>query len=97
MSIQSLRAPIGTFMLWVFQIEEKYWAHRRGSDAKSFPAIGSPGTSPDTHNETISLLGDSLMFSSINEPSHQQAKTPLITPFEIEKEKEKTEGAAVRI
>lgn len=69
----------------VSQIEGKYLAHRRGSDAKSFSVIGSPGTSPDAHNESIPSLGDSFSFSPIHDPSHQPAKSPLLSAFEIEK------------
>jgi hypothetical protein len=97
-NITSLNANEHVHFVCVSQIEEKYWAHRRGSDAKSFSLIGSPGTSPDAHNEAIPSLGDSFIFSSIDEPS-QPAKTQLATSFEIEKEKQEAEtnhGIAVQ-
>ena len=91
-NVTSLAANDHVHVVCVSQIEEKYWAHRRGSDAKSFSVIGSSGTSPDAHNEPIPSLGDSFIFSSINEPSHQPAKAPLATAFEIEKEKKEAEA-----
>lgn len=64
------------------QIEEKYWAHRRGSDVSTRPIsiIGSPGTAPDTHSEGVSSIAGSLLLSSIQESTQEQGHPRAPTP-----------------